>query len=67
MNGDFQMQGPNAITSVVSDGADGSNDTSTAVGNDVTWTVSSVLTSGAYELVGLTADGAPDFLGTISA
>ncbi|MBY6119971.1 Hint domain-containing protein [Mameliella alba] len=58
-NGDYLLQGPNAISSVVSDGADGNNDSSTAVGDDVTWTVSSVLTSGAYELVGLTADGDP--------
>ncbi|WP_420325654.1 Hint domain-containing protein [Mameliella sp.] len=57
--GNYQLQGPNAISSTVSDGADGLNDTSTAVGDNVTWTVSSVLTSGPYELVGLTVDGDP--------
>ncbi|WP_323769906.1 Hint domain-containing protein [Antarctobacter sp.] len=58
-SGNYQLQGPNAISSTVSDGADGVNDTSTAVGDNVTWTVSSGLASGPYELVGLTVDGDP--------
>ena len=59
VGGDYQIQGPNAISSTVTDGADGVNDTSTIVNDNVTWTVSSVLTSGPYQLIGLTDDGDP--------
>ncbi|MBT56489.1 MAG: hypothetical protein CMF72_24215 [Mameliella sp.] len=65
--GNYQLQGPNAISSTVSDGADGVNDTSTAVGDNVTWTVSSFLFSGPYELIGLTIDGDPVLFDGVSA